>query len=128
MQEPHGGIRGREQRRLAAECRRHAHARDEDEQHPEQKDRAQRPGFSSSAFAAHTNADHVHQTSAGTIIPCAKPVPLRSFAISVVTCVTAKTNTRSHSSSTGSSCAPSRSDHPGVSFAGIGNATSTKPA
>ena len=55
----------------------------------------------SCAFAAHTNADHAHHTSASTSIERPRPAHVRSLASSVVTWVTAKTNTRSHSSSTG---------------------------
>src|ERR1700733_440064 len=53
------------------------------------------------AFAAHTNADHAHHTSASTSIARPNPRQVRSRHSSVVTCVIANTNTRSHSSSTG---------------------------
>src|SRR3979490_2741657 len=55
----------------------------------------------SCAFAAHTNADHAHQTRARTSIERPKPAHVRSWASSAVTCVTAKTKTRSQRSSTG---------------------------
>ena len=53
------------------------------------------------ALAAQTKADHAHQTSARTSIALPNPAHERSWASSVVTCVTAKTKTRSHRSSTG---------------------------
>ena len=55
----------------------------------------------SCAFAAHTNADHAHHTSARTSIARPNPRQVWSRHRSVVTCVIANTNTRSHSSSTG---------------------------
>ena len=55
----------------------------------------------SCAFAAQTKADHAHHTSARTSIERPSPAHVRSLASSSVTWVTAKTNTRSHSSSTG---------------------------
>jgi hypothetical protein len=63
---------------------------------------ARRVGASSdSALAAHTYADHAHHISASTSIERASAVHVRSADRSVVTWVTANTNTRSHSSSTG---------------------------
>src|SRR5690242_12246373 len=53
------------------------------------------------AFAAHTNADQAHQTSASTSIERANQPHVRSCDSSDETSVTAKTKTRSHSSSTG---------------------------
>ncbi len=53
------------------------------------------------ALLAHTKADHAHQMRARTSIARASPAQVRSLASSVVTWVTANTNTRSHSSSTG---------------------------
>src|SRR4029078_7213664 len=53
------------------------------------------------AFAAHTNADHAHQISASTNSPSPAPSHVRWCEMSDVTCVTAKTKTRSQSSSTG---------------------------
>ena len=55
----------------------------------------------SCAFVAQTNADHAHQTSARTSIARPKPAQSRSRRSNVVTCVTAKTKTRSHRSSIG---------------------------
>ncbi len=54
-----------------------------------------------SALAAHTNADHAHHTSASTSIASPNRVHPTSSNSSVVTCVIANTNTRSHRSSTG---------------------------
>ena len=56
---------------------------------------------SSCALAAHTNADHAHHTRARTSIASPNRAQLVSCASSVVTWVTAKTKTRSHSNSTG---------------------------
>src|SRR5690348_2465458 len=53
------------------------------------------------AFAAHTNADQAHHTSASTSIERANHPQVRSRDSSEETSVTANTNTRSHSSSTG---------------------------
>src|SRR3954453_3075540 len=56
---------------------------------------------SPSALAAQTKADQAHQTRARTIIDRPRPAHVRSRDRSAATWVTAKTNTRSHSSSTG---------------------------
>src|SRR4051812_13624971 len=53
------------------------------------------------AFAAQTNADHAHQIRASSNRPCPSPSQLSSSEMSDVTCVTAKTKTRSQRSSTG---------------------------
>ena len=55
----------------------------------------------SCALAAHTNADHAHHTSASTSIERPNPAQVSECASSAVTCVTAKTKTRSQRSSTG---------------------------
>jgi hypothetical protein len=75
---------------------------------------------SCSAFAAHTYADHAHQTRASTSIPRPKPGHDKSRERSVVTWVKANTNTRSHNSSTGvvrRSSTPRLSLRPAVSSA-----------
>ena len=53
------------------------------------------------AFTTHTKADHAHHISASTSIARPKPAQLCSRESSVVTWVTANTNTRSQNSSTG---------------------------
>src|SRR5947209_11793548 len=53
------------------------------------------------AFAAHTNADHAHHTSARISIARPNPAQLRWRESSVVTWVIANTNTKSNSSSIG---------------------------
>src|SRR5947209_4715075 len=58
-----------------------------------------RRASSSSALAAHTNADQAHHTSASNNNERPTDGQVRSRLIVVDTCVTAKTNTRSHSSS-----------------------------
>ena len=55
----------------------------------------------SCTFVTQTNADHAHHTRASTSSPRPSPPHERSWYSSSVTCVTANTNTRSHSSSTG---------------------------
>src|SRR5438270_4078498 len=58
------------------------------------------PEFGSSAFAVQTNADHAHHMSAITRKARPKPGQVRSRTSSVLIWVTAKTKTRSQSSST----------------------------
>jgi hypothetical protein len=53
------------------------------------------------ALAAQTNADHAHQMSASASIDSPNLVQLGRLASSVVTCVIANANTRSHSISIG---------------------------
>jgi len=55
----------------------------------------------SCAFAAQTKADHAHQISASASSERPSPAQERSRDSSVVTCVIAKTKTRSQRSSTG---------------------------
>ena len=68
---------------------------------PASSDRRTGRELSSSAFTAHTNADQAHQTSASATIASPSPPHVRWLRSSVVTCVIANTNTRSHSSSIG---------------------------
>ena len=73
----------------------------------------------SSALVAHTNADHAHQISASTSPARPSPAQVSSWLNNVMTCVTAKTNTRSHRSSTG---VVDRSALASASFCSVGSA------
>src|SRR5690242_20327187 len=72
------------------------------------------------ALAAHTNADQAHHTSASTSIDRANHPQVRSCDINDETSVTANTNTRSQSSSTGVVRCSASSDSPVAPLAATG--------